>query len=619
MTQKGRREAQPSQTGLDFLAARAYLGNQSAVPVVAAPKSHEKNSSYSATGTTTVSSGRSHSHSHSGSLVKTLSKSSKSHSRGHSRTGSWSQSAIRVAKSTVAICGFSGEDAAAPYAVDEKATGLEGALRREGTKFIRLADPAKITVDKDKAMLRYSRSPIPRVSPTPSGITDTRVGIALSTPPPMNEESLDHDSIRLPAHPYAQGGLYSFSDNPITPVNDVRHVRGSDYAGPHPSRTISPRPEASNLTSRHKLPPQLGLHPYAHTSARDNGAEEGLVPQARSDSNIPPQSKMWAQLSPGVVREILPGDIQYSPFSPDRSDRLRSPAEIHDIIGVGEALAYPGFRARSGSNAEIVDERSGTPSSGTQSQQGQRSIASGMQRLQDDLPEFGPRPRREAVLYDVRRPVYAQHLSDSAAGFPSSLKEQSSQQLTIPVAPQASTPSPVVTSGSSTPHLWPRPLGSPNDLENFHDLFYKPSIERRSSSELKPSVSPPPQVSPAPWELHTRKHSTGSGLTSLARQLSEEFEQMALERERTNSQYSYSASSVLANNNATQRLADGSLRFVFEESPHPESPISIAEEFSSAHGPALAFKPSGTLPEDVESSRASSVISQGEEDDDDTG
>ena len=614
MTQKGRREAQPSQTGLDFLAARAYLGNQSAVPVVLAPKSHRKNASYSATGTTSTSSSRP-SHSHSGSLVKTLSKSSKSHSRGHSRTGSWSQFGNKIAKSTVAICGFSGEDAVAPYAVDEKATGLESALRREGTKFIRLADPAKIPVDKDKALLRYSLSPIPRVSPTPSGLTDTRVGIALSTPPPMNEESLDHDSIRLPAHPYAQGGLYSFSDNPITPVNDVPRVRGSDYAGPHPSRTISPRPEtATTLSSRHKLPPHLGLHPYAQTSARDNDAEESLVPQARSDSNIPPQSKMWAQLSPGVVREILPGDIQYSPFSPDRSDRLQSPADsIHDIIGVGEALAYPGSRARSGSNAEIVNERSGTPSSGTQSQQGQRSIASGMQRLQDDLPEFGPHARRDAVLYDVRRPVYTQHPSDS---LPSSLKEQSSQQLTIPVAPQASTPSPAATSESS-PHLSPRPLGSPNDLENFRDLFYKPSIARRSSSELKPSASPLSEVSPAPWDLHTRNRRAGSGLTSLARQLSEEFEQMALERDRTSSQYSYSASSVLANNNVTQRPANGSLRFVFEGSPHPESPTSIAEEFSSGHGPA--FKPSGALPEDVESSRASSVIPQGEEDDDDTG
>lgn len=604
-------EAQPSQTGLDFLAARAYLGNQSAVPVVVAPKSHRKNSSYSATGTTSSSSGPSRSLS--GSLVKTLSKSSKSHSRGHSRTGSLGQSAIRIAKSSVAICGFSGEDATAPYAVDENATGLEGALKREGTKFIRLADPAKIPVDKDKAMLRYSRSPPPRVSPTPSGLTDTRVGIALSTPPPTNEESLEHDSIRLPAHPYAQGGLYSVSDNPITPVNDVRHVRGSDYAGPHPSRTISPRPEtSSSLSSRHKLPPHLGLHPYAQTSARDKYADEGIVPQARSDSNIPPQSKMWAQLSPGVVREILPGDIQYSPFSPDRGDRLQSPAEIRDTIGVGEALAYPGIRARSGSDAEIVDERSGTP-------QGQRSIASGMQRLQDDLPEFGPRAGREAVLYDVRRPAYAQHPSDSPAGFPWSLKEQSSQQLTIPVVPQASTPSPVVTSESSTPHLSPRPLGSPNDLENFRDLFYKPSMARRSSSELKPSGSPPPQVSPAPWDVHTRNQRTGSNLTSLARQLSEEFEQMAFERERTSSQYSYSASSVLANNNATQRPADGSLRFVFDGSPHPESPTSIAEALSFAHSPALAFKPSGTLPEDVESSRASSVIPQGEEDDDDTG
>lgn len=83
---------------------------------------------------------------------------------------------------------------------------------------------------------------------------------------------------------------------------------------------------------------------------------------------------MWAQLSPGVFREMLPGDIQYSPFSSDRSDRLRSPAGIHDIIGVGEALAYTGSRARSGSNAEIVDDRSSTPSSGRQSQQGHSEV-----------------------------------------------------------------------------------------------------------------------------------------------------------------------------------------------------------------------------------------------------
>lgn len=161
--------------------------------------------------------------------------------------------------------------------------------------------------------------------------------------------------------------------------------------------------------------------------------------------------------------------------------------------------------------------------------------------------------------------------------------------------------------------LSPRPLGSPNDLEGFQDLFYKPSPVKQAKPKPTADESPS-QLAHIPWDLGSRGRRTGSGLTSLARQLSEEFEQMALEQERTNSQYSRSSTSLLQNGSIARQPTDGSLEFLFEE-PLSDSPNQ--ENFDPPREHIMAFKASVKLPEDIESSRASTPLGPLEEDDDD--
>jgi hypothetical protein len=72
----------------------------------------------------------------------------------------------------------------------------------------------------------------------------------------------------------------------------------------------------------------------------------GPIAQYRSEDGKPHPSKMWAQLSPGVLKEILPDDLQYSPYISDKIgvkgtnvgyEKLRVQS-IHDMVGVAESL-----------------------------------------------------------------------------------------------------------------------------------------------------------------------------------------------------------------------------------------------------------------------------------------
>ena len=100
LVQNGRRRGQQVQTSIDYLATQARLGNQNLHASLSATELN----------TTNTTSSRKGSWSQSNSLEKSLSRSSKSHSRNHSRGDSWSKSAAKMAKSTVAICGFSSSD-----------------------------------------------------------------------------------------------------------------------------------------------------------------------------------------------------------------------------------------------------------------------------------------------------------------------------------------------------------------------------------------------------------------------------------------------------------------------------------------------------------------------------
>lgn len=588
----GHRRGHQAQTSLDYLAAQACLGNQNVHPSLSTTDLY----------TTNASSSRKNSHSKNTSLAPTLSKSSKSHSRNHSRGDSWSKPAVKMAMSTAAICGFSAtEDQVTVLDVrDARAASLEGALKREGTKVIRLADPVHLPVDRGPPINPSPASSI-RLSSSPSNGSDHRVGIAVGTPPLGDDRS---DSSFHPSHPYAQGGL-SFSVP--GPSSQTRIDRGVEFAGPHPS--ISSRVDISQIPdnlARHKLPPHLYLHPYGQRFSRDSYLEQnGLLAQYRSGNETPHQNKMWAQLSPGVLREVLPNDIQYSPSTPQEKNispisvsPRDSIVQINDTIGVGETLA----------NAKRV-RRSHTSRPGTNDADADVipiSQVDGDKQLQNSAPELELRTIRQPIdnsaLSKDSDVLLKPSLTNQIVSPP--LKRHSSTPLSL--SDRAGTTSPTVTSTtSSSPPLTPCRLGSPNDLESFQDLFYRPSndLQRTPVEAALPDTPSPPHFSAASWDRSMRRHKAESGLTSLARQLSQEFELMTRVRERS-SQHSSEQSSTRQQRGISRQPTVGSLEFVFEEAiSHPEEPVPEID-----HHAIKAFKPSDNLPEDVESSRASSVI-----------
>ena len=588
----GRRKGHQTQTSLDYLAAQACLGNQNIHPTLSTTDLY----------TTNASSTRKISYTKNASVAPTLSKSSKS----HSRNDSWSKPAVKMAMSTAAICGFpTTEDEVIMLDTgDARAASLEGALKRDGTKVIRLADPVHLPVDHRGPPVNTSPGSSIRLSPSPSNGSDGRVAIALGTPPLRDDQS---DSSFHPSHPYAQGGL-SFSVP--GPSAQTRTDRGVGFAGPHPSINsgvdVSQMPDS---LARHKLPPHLYLHPYAKGLPRDSYFDKnGLLAQFRSGDETPHQNKMWAQLSPGVLREVLPNDIQYSPFTPppENGESPVSPkshdsmVQINDTIGVGETLA----------NAESVRRHKGrTGTNEADSVIIPISQVDGDGQLQNSLSER-----------TIQQP-FENNLGlseDSAALVKPSL---TSQIVSSPPKQHSPTPpsspsdravaiSPTFSSTSSSPPLTPYRLGSLNDLDGFQDLFYRPSndIQRTPVEAALPDTPSPPHLSTASWD-RVRRNKAESGLTSLARQLSQDFELITQERERSSQHSSISSPTRQQQRGIISRQPTvRSLEFVSEEASHSE----VEPELDRIHA-IQAFQPSNSLPEDVESSRASSLIESSDE------
>ncbi|EAU89684.1 hypothetical protein CC1G_10711 [Coprinopsis cinerea okayama7 len=575
LTQKGRKVQ--IQNSIDYLAARACLGSQNASPDILPPRPRTSSSTH---GTQSMTTAGRPSHSHSNSLTKSLSlsKSSK-HSRGHSRSESWSKGDNKHPRVPAAE-------------INHTRPSLEVALHNDNTRVIRFPDPAFIPID---------RSSPARVSPIPSGSSDIHMGIAISTPPPP-DDGLDRESIRMPAHPYASAGLYTRSN----PAQDTTQEKkqpersGADYAGPHP--IVAPH----NNHQPPRVSSPMSSHPYARAVSPESAA---FVAQPRDDSNVPVSDKMWAQLSPGIVREVLPDDLVYSPFMQDTS---AADGAGDDSVGLGEALTY------TNSYRDSFDSGLGT-SEGHVIQP--YVPVSSPQEWQEEAP----RVHRKPVQYDASRPAYPQrpgfphHRHNSSSDDPASSGAAAlpSSDLLLPIPEVVDhngvVPSPGATSGTPSPPPSPRSLGSPNDLDNFHDLFYQPSSIRQSA--LDPVADRPlSQSASLTWEEASRSRRTGSGLTSLARQLSEEFEQM--ERDRASSQYSTGGS--LRQDSLGRKTANGGLEFVFEE-VRTDSPTQMGHvhDHETDEDPTLRLKPPFSVPEDVASFVASSAEGRTVEDEED--
>ena len=637
-------EEEHGQSSFEYLAAQACLGNQAASPNCSfLPNGDATNvpAAHSSVLSTGVGNGiqSGHPNSHSTSPKAPITKSSKSQPKTHLRNNSVGNSG-RLAVSK--ICGNVGLDV--DVDVDQRvnllsnvgvvprgSTGpdLECALKGHGTKVIRLADPAHIPVDKGPPVSQTA-SPIPithsqRKTPSPnlsvsnlSDISHSKVGIAIGTPPEEAEGTptvfpagpLPLSASYVPSHPYAKGGL-SFS----VQSSSTRREDATDR-GPSPKAHSDTKvPPISEILSR----PEVSPHPYALASGsrtRDQSIQpafrfgmnvvrdsyldaNGLIGQFRTDHRQPDPSRMWAQLSPNVVREILPDDLQYSPYDSDvkgieklegnryrDEPRMRS---IHDTAGVAEALLNAtGYRQ---------DQKSQEPD-GT------------LTRALENM-----KPNQNTLLNDNRK---ASHTS-SAHTIASSHLDPQITPISHPEAlDHGETASSAATSDSPSPAF--RLLGtSPNDLDNYQDLFYQPN-----TTNDHPHASPDDGMTPEDrtnisWDRAVRNRRTGSSLTSLARQLGEEYEALASANpSRGSSIYFPSRSRSLGaqpHYSGTSRLSsDGNLQFVLEEMASAESP----DRMSNVHESDQAFE-SANLPEDVYSLQTSSIMDGNGEEDDPTG
>ncbi|KAL0960251.1 hypothetical protein HGRIS_011883 [Hohenbuehelia grisea] len=637
------------QGTLEFLVARSLLGNQDVVPTIrkrtlsASTHSHSNSQSH----TQTDSLGRP---SHSYSLAKTVSKSD----RTHSRNDSW-RSAMKIAKSTVGICG-KGDDnvlltppdiapsvaVAGLYAasnLDDKrkdgasdGTGqassekpldkglvLEGMLKGDSTQVIRLADPAAMFPDRNS-------------SPSWGGsASDNHAGVGIAVTTSVDEH--DRESIHIPSHPYAQTAVYP---RRLQTLDAQRH---DPVNGAHAPPVVAVPVIAGQQGS--------SRHPYAHRAVRDSyQSDRRIIGHARPDSDVPPHETMWAPMDNGVVQEVLPHDIQYSPFmtagdhvidsdTSTRAAAMRNSRMIYDTVGVGETLA----RAvqESGRDSGIgTSEEHGVPAAQQYHQWGTPgggnvnagAITNGA-RVSTAGTYSSRGTHREPVQYDATRPAYrtptkASDLTSNhtLASSPPELlippefnagptaEDDEDDDDSDPAHSPDETSSPALTSEGSSPRPSDLRIGQVDDYERFHDLFFKPPVARQQAPQALAETAqqaPPSSRSSVRWEPGPLRHRTASsGLTSLARQLSEELEEMQEMRE---AELREAGGSETASRFSDTR-SRGTLHFMLSQSSPPASPTTLQTitELHSARsehgGGLLPFRPSETIPEDV--SRASS-------------
>ncbi|KAJ8515490.1 hypothetical protein ONZ45_g7106 [Pleurotus djamor] len=649
---------------LEYLAARAVLGNQDILPISTGIRKRSLSQSnapsyFAATdslGRPSGLSAGSTSHGHSRSLSKTISKSSHSRNHSHSRNSSWSKTAFnKITQGTVALCGIPGGDSTTTTPETEHPNpgvrnALEGALKGDHTQVIRLPDPAS--------------QPLPGASPSPTygftasshghgtaelgpgSVEGVGVGIAISTPTPSD---YDRESIHLPDHPYAQTtpNAYHHTYIPPPPLGILeQHVDAQQSAADTPTHQ-SDDDAPSQASSRR--------HPYAHL--RDSyQSDRRIIGHPRPDSSVAPQAAMWAPIAPGVVHEVLPDDIRYSPFIAseqqmnlkdenfgaldNRKSMLfaRNSRNIFDTVALGETLAMALEGSRDGvlgTGQQVL----GSPSRNNVT----HTPSPPIHDTPRVVPSIGsPTSRgmhREAVTYDASRPLYRHTpprpteavlprptdastdiLPEMTTPVGSPSREASDSSASVsgePLSPSVTSP---VTSESSSPRPLPRPLGHiSDDLEHFRDLFYRPDTGRQQSfqSGMEPPQPSSSHTSHVDWtNVGLSRHRTASsGLTSLVRKVSEELEELtalaagAISEDSASSRYS----SV-----STRRDSEPSnLRFVISDASPVRPPRAIRE--STDHISIQAFRPSATIPEDVESSAHGSLEGDhlGPDDDDD--
>ncbi|OSD04996.1 hypothetical protein PYCCODRAFT_1406322 [Trametes coccinea BRFM310] len=701
--------AREHQSAFEVLAEATLLGSQKRRPTVHVrvrpPRSdgHATTSGYGTTAsgtgmgtwtsashgqTQTQTRSRGHAHSNSvGTVSQPRSDESFMWTPGHGRNHSFGKSALRMVRTTAAtaagLCGVAGghesdEDRAkGKPPMSEKANAMEEALKGDGTKVLHLRDqlPRRredqardtggvvvITPPADTAgrlgehHAGVGPSGTNGVSPTPSAQTTSGegVGIAISSPPA--EESVESEPIRIPAHPYAQGATYPFYQRnvgraPILP--SVRAARSDSSAAPSPTSTTGEESVTKHrqpIVAHPYSPYKQVTHPYAAITGTPNEQrpEQRQTPRARTGRLLevrPPQSRMFAELAPGEIREILPDEIQYSPYIPTPPVRLPEssssqtsnhpysgppPTKRTSEWGFADALAHTMRRPAS------IDSGLGTSENQEFPDPEKIKISHVLDSADDDVVVISPEEEHDEEDLNALSPAsypsghssggrYRPGLARGAtlASSNHTLASSPMENINPPVfrkelstgqlSHASSGSSPGVVSQQSSPPMSPRPIDFTEDLERFRDLFYQPPESRTpSSDDSRPAFSRRPSSSIA-VELNARSTRTLSGLTSLARQLNENMEEMEA-YETLNEGYGRASPMWGARHGGlegrrpedlgpepSQVLSQSPPNLVYER--EGKSPMRLPMETNVA-----LSQPSDNVPEDVESSRASSML-----------
>ncbi|KAI9449668.1 hypothetical protein BJY52DRAFT_1306369 [Lactarius psammicola] len=483
----GRTRAQLKDTGgVGFLATKTLLGNQLVAPTVGTPTSSE------GTQTLQTRSGTSH--------ARTMS------SGGHSRAGS--KGKIAAIRAATGLC--ISDDKTSPvnergdvitrYDSGGKGAGIEGQhnVPNSGAG----SSPPLVAVDS------------------------SAVGIALSSPPPSSEEVAAAVQATRPIyvhdHPYAQGG-YS--------VPRRSHTRSSsDYAGPHPSAvavTASPTVLASDMSARHRLPPQAVLHPYA-SSAHPSAAPSQPAPAAPPASPSAPHQTLPEAPAPSRPR--------INPRSP-----LRHPLASSGTREAEHTVthAYAAGNRFSGAPLAFADalsyglQRRGSADSGLGDSETHYDVPSSSTQLLTPFPDvmLATTPEYLRMNFGHNSTFLSLHSRGTVASSPPATLNPpvfaTSPSADSRRSAQASSPDePGPGSRASSPLQSPRPFATIEDLDRYRNLFYYPKasgVSGTPSDEHRRTFSRD-TASLAGLEVSsTGSISGGSGLAALARQLGDEF------------------------------------------------------------------------------------------------
>lgn len=572
-------------TSFGMIAASAVTGNQTLKPTIhfASTPAVSRSGFGTTTGTSSAFTGLNTTSSHS------RNASGASHTGGgHARKESWSKTALNAAKSATGLCNFHQDVSPA----DEKTMVFGPSSEKDQSRYLtvhpQIREPQPdlgddiIVISPQKA----GPSELHRV-PSHQSYASTSlegVGIALSTPTALVDSTFQ---MQMTGHPFASGTTHGESI-----------PRASDYAGPHPSKRAehsSNEMSAGDAKFSHRLPvpterpSSTSLHPYSAYNQKPRR------PIRIPTYSISPAAKMFAEISPDGIREVYPDEIQYSPYS---SRHPGSSSRNSEALGVEEALNVA-FSSRSDSQT-TEDENLDAP------------IVDDVDKQFNTEPKVQELPMVHTGAYRGRLMPQIDELRES---WHASLDEESADFLrvkndssTTPNSTFRARASPGMMSIDSSPMTSPRHFKQFDDMEDYSDIFYRApdpgALMRPSPSRnLSGSTADSEPIEKLERPLLARSN---SALTNLKRQLSQKYVQnMQAERH------------ILSEDTGLSRRSEDAGPI---EEGNIDDAYAIASQASSPPGAAVPLRAtmsrpesSGSavlIPEDVESSRASSILDQ---------